>query len=66
MSGIDVNRRDFTACTSANCSDLKKSKVKAIFFRDCCNNVDTYFIIDVFKRYKRGEDYFSAYLDIGR
>ena len=77
MSGIDLSCRDFTACTSTNCSSLKKSKVKAIFFRElvlfckklsefCCDNVDSCFIIDVFKRSKKGEDYFSAYLDVER
>ena len=77
MSGVDLNCRDFVICTSTNYSSLKKSKVKAIFFRElvlfckklsefCCDNVDSYFIIDVFKRCKRGEDYFSAYLDIDR
>ena len=77
MSGIDLDCTDFTVCTFTNCSSLKKRKVKAIFFRElvlfcktlskfCCNNVDSCFIIDVFKRYKRGEDYFSAYLDIER
>ena len=77
MSGIDMSCRDFTVCTSTNCSSLKKSKIKAMFLRElvdfckilsefCCNNVDPYFIIDVFKRYKRGEDYFSTYLGINR
>ena len=60
MSGIDVNCRDFTACTTKNCSGLEKIKVKAIFFRElvdfciklsqfCCKNVNSHFIIDVFK-----------------
>ena len=30
----------------------------------CCSNVHPYFIIDVFKRCKRGKDYFSTCLDI--
>ena len=77
MSGIDLNCGEFTVYTSTNCSNLKKSNVKAIFFRElvlfckklsefCCDYVDSYFIIDVFQRYKRGEDYFSAYLNIER
>ena len=74
---IDLNCGEFTVCTSTNCSNLRKSNVKAIFFRElvlfceklsefCCDYVDSYFIIDVFQRYKRGEDYFSAYLNIER
>ena len=30
----------------------------------CRKNINSDFIIDVFKIYKRGEDYFSGYLDI--
>ena len=69
--------RDFTVCTSTYCSSLKKSKIKAIFFRELvgfckilsdfhCDIVDPYFIIDVFKIYERGEDFFSTYLGIDR
>ena len=75
MSGIDMNCRDFTARTTENCSGLGKIKVKAIFFREmfdfsiklsefCFKNVNSEFIIDVPKRYKKGEYYFSSYLDI--
>ena len=57
MSGNDLNCRDFTVCTSKHYSNLKKSKVKVIFFRElvefcknlsvfCCDNVDSYFIIE--------------------
>ena len=75
MSGIDMYCRDFTARTTENCSGLGKIKVKAIFFREmvdfciklsefCFKNVNSEFITDVPKRYKKGEYYFSSYLDI--
>ena len=75
ISGIDMNCRDFTARTTENCSGLGKIKVKAIFFREmidfciklsefCFKNVNSEFIIDVPKRYKKGEYYYSSYLDI--
>ena len=75
MSGIDLNCRDFACCTTENCSGLGKDRVKSIFFREvvdfciklsefCRKNINSDFIIDVFKIYKRGEDYFSGYLDI--
>ena len=75
MSDLEGNCTSFTVCTSKNCLRLKKNKIKAIFFRElvkfckkisefCCKNVNSDFIIDVFKRYKRGEYYFSCYLDI--
>ena len=74
MSGLDGNCRDFTVCTPKNCLGLGKIKVKAILFRElvefweklsefCCENVNSDFITDVFKKYKRSEDYFSCYLD---
>ena len=77
MSGIDSNCWDFTVRTSKSCSHLKKSKIKAIFFRElvefcenlsefCCDNVDLCFIIDVFKKYEKGVDFFSTFLEIER
>ena len=56
---------------------MKISKVRAIFFRELvafckklcevsCDNFDPNFIIDVFKKYKKGENYFSEYLGLER
>ena len=77
MTGIDANCRDFAVCTSKNSLNLKISKVRTIFFRELAvfckklcqisyDNFDPKFIIDVFKKYKKGEDYFSKHLDIER
>ena len=67
MTGIDANCRDFTVCTPKKCLNLKISKVRATFFGELvvfckklsevsCDNFDPKFIIDVFKKYKKGED----------
>ena len=67
MTGIDASCRDFTVCTSKKCLNLKISKVRATFFGELvvfwktlfevsCDNLDPKFIIDVFKKYKKGED----------
>ena len=74
MSVIDMNSCTyFTVWTYENCLGLKKkNKVEEIFFRELvefckklsefyCENVDSYFITDVFKRYRKGVDFFSAY-----
>ena len=79
MSGsTDVNFcTNYTGCTYKNCLRLRKNKIEEIFFRElveshkklsefCCDNVDPCFVIDVFKRYRKGVDFFSEYLDIER
>ena len=77
VTGIDANCRDFTVCTSKNSLNLNISKVRTIFFRELvvfckklsqvsCDNFGPKFITDVFKKYKKGEDYFSKHLDIER
>ena len=61
-------------CTSKNCLNLKISKVRTIVLRELvvfwkklsevsCDNFDPKFIIDIFKKCKKGEDYFSKHLD---
>ena len=77
VTSIDANCREFAVCTSKNCLNLKISKVRAIFFRGLvvfckklsevsCDNFDPNFIIDVFKKYKKVENYFSEYLGLER
>lgn len=77
VSGIDLDCRKYTVCTSKNCSNSKIRKVKVVFHRELvvfyknlsnalCSTFDPYFIIDIFKGHKRGKNYFSPYLVIER
>ena len=77
LSGVTGDCRKYTACTSKNCPSIKINKIKAIFFREIvyfCKrlaefsslSVNSQFIIDVFNTYKRGEDFFTKYLEIER
>ena len=77
VPGVDLDCRKYTVCSSKNCSNLKIRRVREVFCRELvvfcktlskvsCSTFDAYFIIDVFKGYKRGEDYFSPYLVIER
>lgn len=63
-SGVNLDCRKHTICTSKNCSNLKIYKAIAMFYRELvvlckylckatCSTFDPYFIIDVFKEYKR-------------
>ena len=62
-SGVNLDCRKHTICTSRNCWNLKICKVRAIFYRELvalckylckatCSTFVPYFIIDVFKGYK--------------
>ena len=64
LTGIEVNFRNYTYCTSSNCFNLKITKIKVLFFRELVNlckqlaefsrlNVNPYFIIDAYKTRKR-------------
>ena len=77
LSGVTGDCRKYTACTSKNCPNMKLNKIKAIFFGEIvcfCEtlaeflslSVNSQFIIDVFNTCKRGEDFFTKYLEIER
>ena len=77
LSGIMLDCRKFTVCSIENCANLKKEKVRVIFYREIahfcktlaevsCQNVDPLFIIDAFNNYKRGIVLFSCYLEINK
>lgn len=76
MHDINSNCRDYTVCTSANCSGLKKNKVRSILFQETVSfykltefsslSVNPYYIIDVFNTYQRGLDFDNQYLEIER
>ena len=74
-SGVKLDCRKFTVCTEKNCTNITKDRVTAIYYREIvtfcirtaevsCQNVNSLFIIDAFKNYKSGVDFFSCYLVI--
>ena len=75
LSRVIGDCRRYTACTSKNCSNMKISKIEAVFFGEIvcfCKrlakfsslSVNPQFIIDVFITYKRGGDFFTKFLEI--
>ena len=74
-SGIKLDCCKFTVCAEKNCTNIKKDRVTAIYYREIvtfcirtaevsCQNVNSLFIIDAFKNYKSVVDFFSCYLVI--
>lgn len=76
LHDINSNCRDYTVCTSANCSGLNENKVRSILFEEtvCIYkltefsslSVNPYYIIDVFNSYQGGLDFDNQYLEIER
>ena len=75
LTGVDENCRKYTICTSSNCFNLKITKIKVIVFRELvnlckklseflCFNVNSFFIIDAFKTYEKGEDFLNQCLEM--
>ena len=75
FKGIEVDCRKNTYCGRDNCYNMKITKVRTVFFKEVvfprkkivkcsCLHVNSYFIIDTYKTYKKGRDYFSDYLEI--
>ena len=78
FKGIEVDCRKYTYCGRGNFYNMKITKVRAVFFfkelvfqckklvKCSCLHVNSYFIIDAYKTYIKGRDYFSDYLEIQR